>query len=85
MLDITVPLHSDDFNLFRRIVNIGIDAWLEGFTESRFYREGNRFCLDFNDNEVSILLRRLDEKDTEHADMWVRDIVYCYYGYETYV
>ena len=85
LLDITVDIQSDDMSLFTAIVNEGIDARLEGFTESRFYpgKGSNRFCLDFAPNEIQILLRRLLAIETEESDRWVVDIVECYYGYET--
>ena len=85
MFDINVYINSDDMKLFTTIVNQGIDARLEGFTKSKFYvdKEPHRFCLDFADCELQILLRRLLAIETGESDSWIADIVDLHYGYET--
>ncbi len=66
MIDISCCIGTDDCELFTDIVNQGIDARLEVFTESEFYINDSlvmpRFHFDFDDSEGSILLRRMIEK-----------------------
>ena len=73
-LEITTPIGSDDYKLFVGIVNQGIDSHLEAFTRSEFTVVGERFRFNFHKSELPILLRRLDEIDTEDAAMWVLDL-----------
>lgn len=80
---ITCCAESDDAEMFARIWNIGIDSRLEAFTRSRAEYRGGRLCLDMDEAELSILMRRLAEDDSETADQWERDILYVHYGIET--
>ena len=90
-LDIECNKCSDDFLLFAKIVNQGIDSRLEAFTESEFIDKDNRFLFRFADSEIQILLRRLFELSTcqdmlffnENASQWENDILQHKYGYET--
>ena len=95
MLDIKIPIGSQDYDLFVDIINQGIDSRLEGFTKSKFYRKENQSCFDFHDSEISILLRRLSEKQNNiynphnqdgfyFVSNWENDIVLSYYGFEIY-
>jgi len=85
-LPISVCIGSDDAILFAGIVSQGIDARLTGFTKSTFIRDGlRRVHLDFDMDEIEILLRRLSEiEDDENAEDWLRDIVDTVYGVEVY-
>ena len=63
-LEIEVYPASEDFRLFRRMVNQGIDSHLEGFTLSKFgymrYESiGVRAYFNFHRSEIPILVRRL--------------------------
>ena len=65
-LEIEVHPASDDFRLFERLVNQGIDSRLQGFTLSQFgYRRydsiGVRAFFHFHRSEVHIIRYRLDE------------------------
>ena len=80
---ITVPLGSADEEIFIAAVNQGIDARLEGFTKSKFTDDGRRCILSFHDSELTVLLRRLLELESDLADEWADDIVQVRYGYET--
>lgn len=84
MLEITCINQSEDFKLFKSVINQGIDARLEGFTKSKFkFSEISlRWYLNFDDSEISILLRRLSELETDEADQWIDDIVNHFYGIE---
>jgi len=86
--NITAPSGGDDAKLFTAIINQGIDARLEGFTQSKFkariVNRMNRLVLDFHPDELSILLRRLSELETDEADEWVDGIIAAQYGQETY-
>lgn len=84
IFDISVCIGSDDFLLFKGIVDIGIDSRLTGFTESNFHYEGDRFFFDFAFGELEILIRRLIELETntDLACQWVDDIILFAYGYE---
>ncbi|MFM6929200.1 MAG: hypothetical protein ACKOX6_12095 [Bdellovibrio sp.] len=80
-VQITCVLGGSDFRLFQRVVNQGIDAHLEAFTESKFYTKGNRLVLDFAIPELPLLVRRLEEiaeQDGEDFDGqawgWASDI-----------
>ena len=74
---------NDDMDMFKEVVNQGIDARLEGFTRSNFQeRNDGMWHLDFHKDELQILIRRLLELDDEHAERWADDIVYAEYGVE---
>lgn len=71
---ITCRLGTEDARLFTSIVNQGIDAHLEAFTESKFSSSGGRLIMEFHNSELPILLRRLRELESEHAESWADDI-----------
>ncbi len=77
-LPITCPIGSEDFNMFRDIVNQGIDSHLEAFVESEFGIQKDcpdRFVFNFHVSELPILVRRLSElEQTETIEMWIMDI-----------
>lgn len=78
---------STDFILLERIINQGIDSYLEGFTKSSFKSSINRLYCYFHDSEMSILLRRLSELSNEEessydVDSLITSIIYSYYGIE---
>lgn len=86
--EITCLDSGSDASLFKTVVNIGIDAHLEGFTKSKFsYRDtivGPRMVCQFHKTELPILTRRLrelrtykpnmDESQYEAAELWADDI-----------
>ena len=41
-IEITTPIGSQDFEIFREVVNKGIDSHLEAFVKSVFKQEGKR-------------------------------------------
>ena len=84
--DISVYEYGSDAVLFTNVINQGIDAHLEAFTESNFSNDlsESRLYMYFAESELSILLRRLLELETDEADLWATDIVYSQYGHETY-
>lgn len=71
---ITIPLGTSDSELFFEVINQGIDSHLEGFTKSKFKKEGSRLILNFATSEVPLLLRRLEEIGTDEALQWKSDI-----------
>ena len=75
-LDISCPVGSDDHRLFVGVVNQGIDSHLDGFTPDklRHIQAGGRLKLTFCGDGVRILVRRLEELETEEADRWADDI-----------
>ena len=81
---ISVPTISGDFELFKKVINMGIDARLEAFTKSDFYVKaksiGGRLYLDIDESEMQILIRRLLETETESGELWADDIIEAYYG-----
>ena len=81
---ISVYVGGPDFDLFKSVINQGIDSRLEGFTDSNFYRDGNRYNFDFADSELQVLIRRLIELENEEADQWIDDIVSLRYGTDDY-
>jgi len=91
-LDISCREVSADARLFISVVNEGIDARLEAFTQSKFRREDGRLYLSFHPDEVPLLLRRLcetyeamatdDPYENEHVGLWIEDIMLAQYGYE---
>jgi len=74
----TVPHCSEDYELFKGIIEQGIDAHLEAFTESEFKEKLQfgqpRLIMDFKGKDLPILVRRLQEVGTEEADSWATDI-----------
>ena len=77
-IEITTPIGSSDFELFREVVNRGIDSHLEAFTKSKFEKVGNKYRFNFHKSEKHILLRRLQEMadaaENEEIDQWISDI-----------
>ena len=73
-IEITCPLGGSDHKLFEQVINQGIDAHLEAFTMSKFSEKGNRLVLNFHVKELELLVRRLQELETESADQWAEDI-----------
>lgn len=77
-LEITTPIGSSDDKMFVEIVNQGIDPHLEGFTKSKFSVKdtslGKRRVYNFHKDEISTLIRRLQEFGTEEAESWAYDI-----------
>lgn len=77
-IEITTPIGSSDFELFREVVNKGIDSHLEAFTKSKFEKVGNKYRFSFHKSEKKILLRRLQEMadaaENEDIDQWINDI-----------
>ncbi len=73
-MEITTPVFTSDFELFKQVINQGIDSHLEAFTKSRFYQEGDRYHFDFDKSEVHILIRRLEGIGTDDALSWSDDI-----------
>ena len=83
MFNISMRASSDDALLFSSVINQGIDARLEAFTQSRFHIENGRLSIDIHYNELQILTRRLLEVETDEADQWADDIVESAYSVET--
>lgn len=86
-LNISTSQFTGDRTLFANVVNQGIDARLEAFTKSKFHSDETRLYCEFHHDEISILLRRLNEfaeAGDEEADRWADDIVDVHYGYEPY-
>jgi len=54
----------------------------ESFEKSGHVSGHNRLFFSFHKSEIQLLLRRLQEIDTQEADSWVTDIVETYYGVE---
>jgi hypothetical protein len=78
-MEITTPIGSDDFKLFKDMINKGIDSHLEGFVKSNFFKNGHRYVFNFHKSEVDILLRRLQEaadatEDEGKIQTWIDDI-----------
>ncbi len=85
MYDMSLVPH--DAEVIRRIVNIGIDSRLEGFTQSIFNvvvdkYVGSRLQCKIHSSEMQVLIRRLLESGDDHAEMLADDIVMVEYGYE---
>jgi len=57
---------SDDHKLFVKVIN------LEGFTKSIFDEDDHRVYLDFHEDELNILLRRLDEVHEDELSTLLR-------------
>lgn len=81
-MNITTPLNTPDYILFKSVIKQGIDSHLEAFTESRFEEKlvngQPRLVMDFNGKDLDILIRRLqevaDNDANEEADSWAIDI-----------
>jgi len=83
-MEITTPLCSSDYELFKGIIEQGIDAHLEAFTESKFEEKlvngQPRLVMDFKGKDLDILIRRLQEvadfdgNGNEEAESWAIDI-----------
>jgi hypothetical protein len=79
---ISIPsANKSDYDLFKDVVNQGIDSHLEGFVKSKFGKKdtslGTRFVFNFHLSEMPILLRRLEEmadNGNESAGEWLNDI-----------
>ena len=84
-LPISVHIGSDDYTLFKDVINQGIDSRLTGFTKSSFEQKGARLQLYFDISEIEILLRRLigySEYGCENSASWESDIIDAVYGKE---
>ena len=83
-LDISCYIGLDDFDLFKDIVNQGIDARLEAFTKSKFKvnEDDRRLYMDIDTSELSVFMRRLSKigEDDNNADQWEDDILDIYFG-----
>jgi hypothetical protein len=84
-ISIGTPVNSKDYDLFKSIVNQGIDSHLEGFTQSQFFFDCGKFHFHFHKSEKHILIRRLetlisetdresDSDDIEYLENWIDDI-----------
>ena len=79
-IDVNTVINSFDFNIFKQVINQGIDAHLEAFVKSKFdqnevnNKDKNRFKFLFHVSEIPILLRRLREYGQEEYMMWADDI-----------
>jgi len=78
--EISVYVGSDDYKIFKDIIDQGIDSHLEGFTKSKFDYKPNehRYYLNFHKSELDILLRRLQEmweaSEDDNVYQWIDDI-----------
>jgi len=85
-LDISCYIGSEDFELFKNIVNQGIDSRLEAFIKSNFKvnETERRLYMDIDTNEISLFMRRLSKiaEDDNNADQWEDDILDIYYDIE---
>ena len=80
-MNITVPLCTSDYDLFKGVIDQGIDSHLEAFTNSYFGEKmvngQPRLVMDFHGKDIPILIRRLEElgvDGNEDADSWACDI-----------
>lgn len=77
-LEITTPLNSDDYFLFKSIIDQGIDSHLEAFTKSTFeeknHKGQNRLVMNFGKKDLPILIRRLRESGSKESESWADDI-----------
>jgi hypothetical protein len=80
-IKIEILPNSDDFKMFQKVVNVGIDSNLEGFTKSKFGGKADypgKYRMDFHLSEVPLLIRRLgelyDETGDENIISWIDDI-----------
>ena len=81
-----MSLTFDDIKIVKEVVNQGIDSRLEGFVKSIFLHEVVdsviRLQCKIHPDEMSILLRRLEELETEQAEMLADDITTIQYDIE---
>ncbi|HEC72588.1 MAG: hypothetical protein ACTSW7_00650 [Candidatus Thorarchaeota archaeon] len=56
-----MSLVGEDRDVMIHVVNQGIDAYLEAFTESSFSDDGYRLTCDVSPKDMLVLLRRLHE------------------------
>lgn len=73
-LPISCRVHSADFLMFQKVINMGIDSELKAFLDSTWEVKGGRCFFNFASNEIDVLLHRLRMLGTEEADQWVFDI-----------
>lgn len=83
-ISIGTPVNSEDYKLFRSIVNVGIDSHLEAFVKSQFFFDCGKFYFHFHKSERKILLRRLNDvldnkghnntEKIEYYETWIDDI-----------
>jgi hypothetical protein len=79
---ITTPLCTEDYLMFKGIIEQGIDSHLEAFTSSKFEEKlikgQPRLVMNFGEKDLPILVRRLEElwdnHGNEEAYMWACDI-----------
>lgn len=76
---IETPYSSEEYNILKQVVNMGIDSHLEGFVKSKFMKSpsfNNKYRWEFDYSELPILYRRLQElyEKTGNED---------YYNYKT--
>mgnify|MGYP003146791267 CR=1 FL=1 len=92
-LDISCTTISDDYQIFKSVIDQGIDSRLEAFTKSKFEIKKeylvSRLYMEFDESEIQILLRRLEELEEkayenrineedeswERIDSWIIDIL----------
>jgi hypothetical protein len=70
---ISVPINTEDYALFKDIIEQGIDARLEAFVDSNFHHLDGRLLMYFAPCELTTLLRRLLEVGSENAEQWAVD------------
>ena len=77
-IEITVRIGMSDYDLFTSVINQGIDSHLEAFTKSDFTEKstnrGDRLVMNFDRSELPLLVRRLNEVDTDESIQWADDI-----------
>ena len=81
-LDISCVVSSNDFKIFEKVINQGIDSHLQGFIKSKFEIKKdylvNRLYMQFHKSEINILVRRLKELNdiefSENVFCWIEDI-----------
>ena len=85
-LYISTRIGNDDFDLFLKVVNQGIDAHLQAFTDSTFnIDEQFRLHIDIVPSEIGLFMRRLSEiadDDDNNADSWENMILESQFGIE---
>ncbi|MEK6832765.1 MAG: hypothetical protein AABY32_01845 [Nanoarchaeota archaeon] len=82
MFNCSFPVWSKDSAIMVRVVNMGIDSYLEAITESEFKWDtkdrGLRLYCKISDKDIFIVLRRLNElfenEDDEDAFCLAEDI-----------
>ncbi len=78
-ISISTNTFGEDYQLFKSIVNIGIDSHLEAFAKSKFFYDCGRFHFHFHKSEKHILLRRLNEllnrDNYEFISDWINNVV----------